>query len=267
VSPSSAVPSSAGPTAAPTTSSPSATVPGAPSGVSVVAGYSSIKVSWSPAAANGTTVTGYRATASPGPATCTTDSATDTDCVLGGEAGISYTVSVEALSAGGASEPSASSAAVVPRAPVISTTPPDTDLPLDTGDGPISTAAPGEAIVVKGSGYAPYSSVTITIYSTPQTLAKVTTDAEGSFEQSVTVPDGYTGSHSFVAAGVDENGNPRALRLDVTVAPKSSGGGGGALPVTGPAVIWLIVGGFALTLAGVAMRRLTPAADRTGGCQ
>ena len=43
-----------------------------------------------------------------------------------------------------------------PRRP-ISATPPDTNLPLDTGDGPISSATPGQAIVLKGDGYAPYS--------------------------------------------------------------------------------------------------------------
>jgi hypothetical protein len=172
--------------------------------------------------------------------------------VLGGEAGTTYTVSVVALSAGGSSPASAPSGDVVPLAPVVSSTPPDTNLPLDTANGAISSAAPGQAIVVKGSGYAPYSSVTITIYSSPQVLATVQADSAGAFEQAVTVPEGLpTGTHSFVAAGVDKNGNVRALRLDVTVAATGSGGN---LPITGPAVIWLIVAGFALTLAGVAMR-------------
>ena len=50
---------------------------------------------------------------------------------------------------------------------------------------------------------------------------------------------------------MDKDGNVRALRLDVTVA---ASGGSGSLPITGPGVLWLIVGGFALTLGGVAMR-------------
>ncbi|HEY0533951.1 MAG TPA: hypothetical protein VGD29_20380 [Actinoplanes sp.] len=54
-----------------------------------------------------------------------------------------------------------------------------------------------------------------------------------------------------MAAGVDKDGNVRALRLDVTVA---ASGGSGSLPITGPGVLWLIVGGYALTLGGVAMR-------------
>jgi hypothetical protein len=208
-------------------------------------------VSWSAPVSNGVAITGYRATASPGPAVCSTG-AGDTSCVIGAEAGTAYTVSVVALSAGGTSPASSPSDSVVPSSPAVSSTPPDTDLPLDTSDGAISSAAPGQAIVVKGSGYAPYSSVTITIYSSPQVLATVQADGQGAFEQSVTVPAGLpAGSHSFVAAGVDKNGNVRALRLDVTVAAKS---GGSTLPITGPAVMWLVVAGFALTVAGAAMR-------------
>ncbi|MGK5678107.1 hypothetical protein [Actinoplanes sp. URMC 104] len=137
----------------------------------------------------------------------------------------------------------------------MSSTPPETDLPLDTSEGDISTAVPGEELVMIGSGYAPYSSVTLTVYSKPTVLGTVTTDGDGSFRQAVTVPPGLTGSHSFVAAGVDPSGNPRALRLDVTVAAKSSDdGGSGTLPITGGAAIWLFLVGFVCATAGVAMR-------------
>lgn len=248
------------PTSAPTTApSPSATaVPNAPTGVTVAAATSSIRVSWTAPATSGATITGYRANASPGPATCTTTG--DTSCVLGGAAGTPYTVTVVALSAAGASAASSPSGSVTPNEPVVSTTPPVTDLPLDTSEGDISTAAPGEELVMIGSGYAPFSTVTLTVYSDPIVLGTVTADAVGSFRHAVTVPAGLTGSHSFVAAGVDPSGNPRALRLDVTVAADSSndgdGGGdsGGTLPITGGAVIWLFLAGFVCTAAGVAMR-------------
>jgi hypothetical protein len=219
--------------------------------VTVVAGDSSIRVSWTAPASNGTAITGYRATASPGPATCSTVGATS--CVLGGTAGTSYAVTVVALSAAGASVESEPSAAVTPTAPEVSNTPPDTDLPLDTGDGAISTAAPGQELVVIGSGYAPFSTVTLTVYSTPLLLGTVTTDDSGAFRQSVRVPANLpAGSHSFVAAGVDEQGAFRALRLDVTVAAADDSNG--SLPVTGTAVVWLILAGFAITLAGAVVR-------------
>jgi titin len=141
---------------------------------------------------------------------------------------------------------------VIPLAPVVSSTAPEASLPLDTGSGPISSAAPGQTLVMSGSGYAPYSSVTIVVYSSPEVLATVRANGRGAFLEPVTVPAGLpAGTHSFVASGVDKDGNPRVLRLDLTV---SANGGSGSLPITGPAVLWLIVGGFAMTLAGVAMR-------------
>ena len=226
-------------------------MPLAPSSITAIAGYSSIKVSWSAPEPNGVTITGYRATASPGPAGCTAGPA-DNSCVIGAEAGTAYTVSVVALSAGGSSPASAESDRVVPSPPVVSSTAPEAGLPLDTGSGPITSAAPGQTLVLKGSGYAPYSTVAIIVYSSPQVLAVVRADGSGAFVEPVTVPAGLpAGTHSFVAAGVDKDGNERLLRLDLTV---SAGGGSGSLPITGPAVIWLIVGGFALTLGGVAMR-------------
>jgi hypothetical protein len=181
--------------------------------------------------------------------------------VLGGEAGVSYTVSVVALSAVGSSASSEPSATVVPTAPPVSATPPVTDLPLDTGDGPISSAEPGQELVVIGSGYAPFSSVTITVYSTPQVLATVTADGKGAFRESVKVPANLsTGTHSFVAAGVDSSGAFRALRLDVTVAPTADD-----LPVTGAAVLWMIVAGFAVLLLGLVMTAIAATLRRRAG--
>jgi Fibronectin type III domain len=232
-------------------------VPGAPAAVKATAGYSSIRVSWSAPAANGVTITGYRATADPGPATCSTTG--ETTCLLGGQPGTSYTVTVVALSAGGESAASAASSAVTPTPLPLATTAPESDLPLDTGDG-VSTVAPGGDVVVAGDGYAPYSSVTLTVYSTPILLATVTADGDGAFSQAVRVPaDLEPGTHSFVAAGVDPSGQPRSLRVDLTIAAGSGGGGGGGsggLPVTGPAILWLLVIGFGLTLGGVALRQV-----------
>jgi titin len=216
-------------------------------------------VGWQAPAGNGVTITGYRASASPGPATCSTDGALT--CVLGGTAGTAYTVTVVALSAGGQSAASSPSGSVMPASPAVSDTPPETDLPLNTGDGAISSATPGQTIVLKGDGYAPYSSVTLAIYSSPTVLGTVIADVDGAFAKSVTIPAGLaTGAHSLVASGVDQTGTVRSLRLDITVA---GSGGGGTLPVTGPTVVWLIVGGFALTLAGITMRGVRPTRPAT----
>jgi hypothetical protein len=72
----------------------------APSAVTASALNGTIQVSWSPAPVSGTTLTGYTATASPGPAKCSTTS--ELTCTLTGlTANTPYTVTVAARSAGG----------------------------------------------------------------------------------------------------------------------------------------------------------------------
>ena len=205
-------------------------------------------MSWQPPADNGVAVTGYRVIAEPGPAVCTTTGATS--CVLGGAAGVSYRARVVAMSAGGISALSGYSAAVVPTAPPVAGTPPATSVPLDTDHGQISNAAPGQRLVLVGTGYAPYSTVTLTLYSDPIVLGQVRADADGAFRKAVTVPaDLASGKHSFAATGVDQSGKPRAMRLDVTVRHVRH-----SLPVTGTAVVWLIVVGLGLTTIGAGLR-------------
>ncbi|MEU4564652.1 fibronectin type III domain-containing protein [Actinoplanes sp. NPDC023936] len=255
--PSSAPPTSSSPsptatvTAAPTTP-PAPTVPNPPTGVTVVAGTSSLQVSWQAPQANGVPVTGYRAIADPGPASCVTTGATN--CVLGGTAGVPYRVRVVALSAKGLSTPSAYSGSATPSAPPVATTPPSTGVPLATDQGRISNASPGQDLTLVGTGYAAFSTVTLTVYSEPIVLAKVTTDRDGAFRQAVTVPgDLAHGTHLFTATGVDRSGELRTMRMDVTVRPKPS-----TLPVTGSSILWMLVTGLSLTTAGAALRSVGP---------
>ena len=93
-----------------------AAVPGAPAGVTAVAGDRRATVSWAAAAANGSPVTGYRVTASPGGASATTTGAT-TATVTGLANGTAYTFRVTASNSLGAGPASSPSASVVPRVP------------------------------------------------------------------------------------------------------------------------------------------------------
>ena len=211
-----------------------------------------MQVSWQAPVDNGIPVTGYRAIADPGPAVCVTTGATS--CVLGGTAGTTYRVRVLALAAKGNSAPSAYSNSAKVAAPDVATTPPATSVPLNTDQGQISTATPGQSVTLVGDGYAAYSSVTLTIYSTPVVLGTTVTDKHGAFAKSVTVPtDLHSGEHTFTATGVDPSGRPRAMRMDVTVHHKP-----GKLPVTGPSVVWLIVAGLGLTAIGAGLRAVRP---------
>jgi hypothetical protein len=91
-----------------------ATVPGAPGAVSASPLDSAAWVSWTPAAANGATVTGYTVTASPGGASATTDGTTTAVAVPGLSNGSPYTVTVTATNSVGTGPASAASAPVTP---------------------------------------------------------------------------------------------------------------------------------------------------------
>ncbi|WP_433060829.1 IPT/TIG domain-containing protein [Dactylosporangium sp. CS-033363] len=229
--------------------------PEAPSPVTAIAGTSSINVTWTAAVPHDSPVTGYTVTATPGPSTCTT-LVTDADplgCVLGATAGQQYTVSVVAHSAAGDSA-AATSAAVTPAAPVVPAAPPDTPLTLTTDKGQINTAAPGQQIVVIGTGFAAHSTATITLYSTPMTLGTVVTDGSGNFSKAVTVPASLAaGTHTLVAQGVAPSGNPRAMKLTVTVAHRAAPSG--TLAVTGAPVVPLALAGLVMLLTGAVLVR------------
>ncbi|MFF5234818.1 hypothetical protein [Dactylosporangium sp. NPDC000521] len=71
----------------------------------------------------------------------------------------------------GDSVPSAASAPVVPAAPVNPPVPPAPQATLDIDTGTQSgVLRPGSAVTVSGDGFAPHSTVTVTIYSTPVAL-------------------------------------------------------------------------------------------------
>jgi hypothetical protein len=94
--------------------------PGAPSTVTATAGDGSATVSWQWGANNndnGSTITGYTATASlPGDQSCSTTGALS--CTVRGLTnGTSYTFTVQAANAAGAGQPSSPSNVVIPRGP------------------------------------------------------------------------------------------------------------------------------------------------------
>jgi streptogramin lyase len=93
-----------------------AAAPSAPAKPSVVAGNASISVAWTAPAANGSAITGYTATASPGGATCTTTGAL-TCTITGLSNGTTYTVTVTATNATGTSTASPASDPATPTAP------------------------------------------------------------------------------------------------------------------------------------------------------
>ena len=202
------------PTAAGTTTpTPTVGVLPAPTSVSLFADTASITAAWASVAG----ATGYTATAHPGPATCTV---TATTCVLGASSETPYTVTVVAHSSTGDSVPSTAPAAVTPRAPSIPSTLPTTAGPvLTTDQGQIGLATAGQTVNLIGSGFAPYSTVTLAMYPGATDLGDLTAGATGGFSQRVTLPGPLAvGSHTLLATGVDPSSSARQISLPLIVA-------------------------------------------------
>ncbi|MGY2076269.1 fibronectin type III domain-containing protein [Blastococcus sp. SYSU DS0828] len=258
--------------------------PNAPTLTALTAGDGSATVAFTPGTDTGTAVTGweYRVDKdawAPLTTTSTKDGAR-TGTVPGLTNGTPAIVVVRATSGRG---PGAISNAltVTPSAPVTSTPPapepapeekadtprvpatvPTTSLTLTTDKGDITSAAPGEELVVIGTGFRPNSTVAIVIYSEPRLLGTATTDGNGDFRTAVTVPaDLAAGQHSLVASGFAPDGTERFLRLDVTVAAPAEDettaptGAGTTLASTGADIAVPVVGGLVALAAGGALLR------------
>jgi hypothetical protein len=111
----------------------------------------------------------------------------------------------------------------------------------------------GEQVTFSGTGYAPFSVVTLLVYSEPQVLGTVLTDAAGAFTATVTLPEGLAaGSHTLVAAGLDPSGEMRYLTLPITVVT-ATGATTGRLALTGVDVQAPLAGGLAALGIGTAL--------------
>ncbi|WP_223692683.1 beta strand repeat-containing protein [Leifsonia poae] len=154
-------------------------------------------------------------------------------------------------------------------------------LPLitPTASGPLAgvpgAVKPGDTLTLTAAGFAPDAPVSFGIYSAPTLLTVVNADATGTATATVTIPAGFTGAHSLVAAGIAPDGSVRYLRTDITlpsapVTPGGTGGtasggtgsgtagtNGGELPDTGLDVSGLALLALLLLAAGaaVALRR------------
>jgi hypothetical protein len=223
--------------------------------VTAAGGDAKATVSW--AAPSGTdTGTAHTATAQPGGHTCAA-SAGDTSCELTQLTnGTAYTVTVRAGNAAGESPPSAP-VVTTPAAPSLPATVPAGDGRPDTSGGAVFTPAK-RTTTLTGSGFAPNSPVTVGIYSVPAALVSTTSDGAGDVSVEVTIPQGYSGSHTLALSGIAPGGAARVLTLPVTVAAA------GTLPVTGPPPVGLLVAvGLGLVGAGAAMLRIDTRSTRS----
>jgi hypothetical protein len=233
-------------------------VPG-PLDVKAVAGPGSIKATWAPPASMDE-VGGYVVIASPegaqsdgGSISCQPVAALGTSCALAAVPDTTYSLSVHSLDATG---DKLGSSEWITVGPVLASTVPaslpkaDGTLTSDAKDGKVVA---GEKVTISGTGFLPGSTTDQVVYSTPVKLGTAAVAADGTFSAIVTLPkDLANGTHHLVASGVDVNGNPRNLVVEVTV----SGGtavlaftGFSALPYAGAGALALLAGGGLLVVS------------------
>ncbi|WP_153359220.1 hypothetical protein [Modestobacter roseus] len=234
--------------------------------VAAVAGASSIKISWkAPQDAAG--VAGYQAFASPvgaqssgGTVFCKPAAALGTSCVVPAIPGLTYNVGVESLDAKGERigvSDRVTTTAIA--APVVAASLPKASGTL-TSDAKDGKAVAGEKVTVTGKDFLPGSVVELVAYSTPVSLGQAVVLSDGTFTAEVTLPeDMANGTHHLVASGVDVNGDPRTLVVEVTVSGGVATAEIAGLAYTGftPAP-WLAGGALTLLAGGgllVAARR------------
>jgi hypothetical protein len=236
-----------------------------PATAKLTGGPSSVTFSWTPPA-DAAGITGYsmraypqefegdpEAPGAPVMASCEAP-ATATSCVAAATPGFTYAgfvASEEGEYGGGQTDAGTTAKIVGPTAPSEL---PKANAPLTSSDTDGAVTA-GQQITLSGDGYLPGSTVELTVYSTPVSLGTAQVGADGRFSAAVILPkDLVNGVHHLVASGLDENGNPRYLVVEVAV----SGGiaalaytGFSALPYAGAGVLALLAGGGLL----VASRR------------
>jgi hypothetical protein len=86
-----------------------------------------------------------------------------------------------------------------------------------------STPTAGSSITVSGDGFAPATTLTLELHSTPIVLANTQTDGTGHYSVSVVIPaDTPPGAHEIVTRGLGPSGEERTSSVSITVEAASA---------------------------------------------
>ena len=126
----------------------------------------------------------------------------------------------------------------------------------------VSTTHPlaGATLTVTGGKFTANAAVTLKIVRPSTVLARVSTNADGSFSTRVTLPDGLTGDRLLTAVGGQSTTCPvtpvqLAIQGGSANAAGAPGGNGGGTAFTGVDVAGLVAIALALIGAGVLLNR------------
>jgi hypothetical protein len=124
----------------------------------------------------------------------------------------------------------------------------------------VSSVGPGGSLTVSGNNFAPDSTTTITLHSTPVVLATTSTNSAGSFFAVVTIPaDTSPGTHTIVATDAAGDSASTIIVVTGTVPVAASSGlaftGADIAALSGVGAVAMALGGM-LILTGRRRRRV-----------
>ena len=186
-----------------------AAVPSTPAAPSVSRGNAAVLVSWIAPASNGSAISGYTVTSTPGSKTCTA-TATTSCTVSGLTNGTAYTFSVKATNAAGSSSPSAASVSATP------TTVPGTPTSVSASRGNTTASVTWVAPSIVGSS----SISTYTVTSSPGSKTCSTTGATTCTVTGLTNGTAYT----FTVRAANSVGTGLASSPSASVIPATTPG-------------------------------------------
>ena len=238
---------------APVTATPYKPI-GAPASVTATAGPAEVTIDWTPPTTGGSfPVAGYEAVLMASYEnrggeiySCEADADVRSCTVPAMPGDYGYVGVVYAIdSQGNRGEGNGDEVGVVPAPAEV----PAADGTLEAPPATTGGVVAGEQVTFSGSGYAPFGPVTLLVYSEPTVIGTVTTDENGAFTATVTLPAGLAaGSHTLVAAGLDPSGEMRYLTLPITVITAAD-----QLAFTGFDVQAPLTGGLAALGIGAAL--------------
>lgn len=109
------------------------------------------------------------------------------------------------------------------------------------------TPPAGGTIVVVGTGFAPNSTVEVSLPSASARLGAFRADGVGRVEAQVTLPAGVAGTQVIQLAGTASDGSPRVLETSITIGGRAAEQ---ALPYTGSSTASMVAVGASAVAVG-----------------
>jgi len=130
--------------------------------------------------------------------------------------------------------------------------------PLEIDDQGRVVLQSGTVLNVKVSGFAPNSTITLWLFSSPLSLGEFTVDSNGELDISVVIPESVTlGDHTVQLNGVSASGELRTMNVSVVVTQEKNALQSNLMPT-------ILAALAATALAGLVIARRRRVSSGTG---